>query len=74
MMRVKSIELENFKNVEAGRVDILDTQGGAGIVGIYGQNGSGKTSVVDAFDCIQRALLGAEQADNSGDYVGSSGD
>lgn len=74
MMRVKSIGLENFKNVESGRVDILDTQSGAGIVGIYGQNGSGKTSVVDAFDCIQRAMLGVEQADNSGDYVGASGD
>ncbi|MDN0069532.1 AAA family ATPase [Collinsella ihumii] len=74
MMRVESIELKNFKNVEAGRVDILDTQSGAGIVGIYGQNGSGKTSVVDAFDCIQRAMLGVEQADNSGDYVGASGD
>lgn len=73
-MRVESIELKNFKNVEAGRVDILDTQSGAGIVGIYGQNGSGKTSVVDAFDCIQRAMLGVEQADNSGDYVGASGD
>ncbi len=60
IVRVKSFELKNLKNVNSGLVEVnpQNDNGVADIVGIYGQNGSGKTAVVDAFDILQQVLNG----------------
>lgn len=66
IMRILEVELNNFKNIEHG---IISVQSGkkndedvfskkAEVLGIYGQNGSGKTSVVDAIEIIQRLMSG----------------
>lgn len=60
-VKVVSIEMTNMKNVKYGKIDfdlnndnILDAQ----VVGFYGQNGSGKTAVVETFNILQSLLNG----------------
>lgn len=62
-VKVLSIKMNNIKNVRHGYIDldmnkddILDAQ----VVGFYGQNGSGKTAVVEAFNILQCLLTGKE--------------
>lgn len=63
MIRLSSIELVDFKNVEQGTVALSEWEPGGGrlpadIVGIYGQNGSGKTSIIKALSIFKSVLLG----------------
>lgn len=59
MIRLRVLEITDFKNVEYGRVvlsnvsSIEDIGNGAEIVGLYGQNGSGKTSFIQALSILK---------------------
>jgi len=61
-------EIHNFKNVSSGEVKYMNygsLNNGSGfchsdIVGIYGQNGSGKTALVEALDALKHILSGEE--------------
>ncbi|WP_338709095.1 ATP-binding protein [Paenibacillus amylolyticus] len=60
-VKILSVEMQNIKNVRYGKVDldlnndnILDAQ----VVGFYGQNGSGKTAVVEALSLLKSLLNG----------------
>lgn len=63
-VRIQKIVLENFKSVTYGEVLFncgrktvpQDTE--ADILGIYGQNGSGKTAVIEALNILKNALSG----------------
>ena len=68
IIRFLSLELNNMKNVENGTVFVngytkkdawtkynLDS---SDVIGIYGQNGSGKTSVIQALILLRMAILG----------------
>lgn len=63
-VRISKIELENFKSVRYGEIIFncgrkfvpQDTE--SDILGIYGQNGSGKTSVIEAIAIMERAMSG----------------
>ena len=52
-VRLASIKISNIKNVKDGRIIMPNTykkrlsDKNAEILGIYGQNGSGKTAVID---------------------------
>ena len=46
IVRLVAMEIDNIKNVRHGRLDFAKGRTGS-ILGIYGQNGSGKTVVVD---------------------------
>ena len=50
IVRIESIEIKNFKNVGYGHLDFGNSKKGykASILGLYGQNGSGKTALIDA--------------------------
>ena len=74
MIRFQAIELRNFKNVSHGKIDFKDSANSSSVLGIYGQNGSGKTSVVEALQCIQK-LFCCERLDKQfADYIGSRSD
>ena len=59
-------ELENFKNVEYGDIRYVNYSNAEyraelkepDINGIYGQNGSGKTAMIEALDMLQRIMGG----------------
>lgn len=66
LARLTELELSNFKNVEHGEIKFpnyqsVETKGDilkSDITGIYGQNGSGKTAVVEALDVVKNILSG----------------
>lgn len=74
MIRLKSLELFRFKNVEHGKIDFSELPSGGSITGIYGQNGSGKTAVVNALDCLRRLIAGHPQDRLSSDYLVNQSD
>lgn len=68
LVRIIQNELVNFKNVEYGQIKYMNyssVQKNAcivenDIIGIYGQNGSGKTAMVEALDILKHVLRGVE--------------
>lgn len=62
--RLASLTLKNIKNVKSGTIFMPKTKEnakvlrGSEILGIYGQNGSGKTAVVDALYFLQQIMVG----------------
>ena len=63
VVRICSFEISNIKNVRHGKIEMpnrlpgYDPEKGE-LLGIYGQNGSGKTSVVNAIILLQRLICG----------------
>lgn len=63
-VRIKKIEFINFRNIEKGEVEFANTspqdylEGKASIMGLYGQNGSGKSSVIMALGILKDILSG----------------
>lgn len=61
--RIAGITFENFKNIEYGEIKLPNGKidefynGESSVLGIYGQNGSGKTSVIRAIEVLKAALL-----------------
>ncbi len=59
-VRLVEISIENFKNVEFGSLALENPRKDykASILGLYGQNGSGKTALIDALELLKFALSG----------------
>jgi hypothetical protein len=75
VIRLQSIRLENFKNVKNGKIEMplcadktIYTER-AEILGLYGQNGSGKTAVIDALGFLKQLLSGDRVDSNIADYI-----
>lgn len=75
LTRLLSIELNNFKNVNNGFIEMpsltakqYDSQKSE-ILGIYGQNGSGKTAVIDALQFLKEILLGNPLPHNAHNFI-----
>ena len=73
IVRVEEIELENFKNVKHGSFQMPSAlkkeTDAADILGIYGQNGSGKTAVIDAFCILQGLLSGCALGEDAASQI-----
>lgn len=75
IVRLSSLTLNNIKNVKNGTIfmpmsnDKSLSVGGAEILGIYGQNGSGKTAVVDALYFLQQIMIGQSIDQSIIDYI-----
>ena len=62
IIRIKKIEFTNFKNVEHGEIELnfrRKDKKDSDILGIYGPNGTGKSSVIEAL-AILKALMSGE--------------
>ena len=69
-LRISEISIENIKNVEFGNVVFGKCKNyGADIIGVYGQNGSGKTALVNAFEIIQMLLAGETLTEQAANYI-----
>lgn len=76
-MRICKIEIVNFKNTEYGCIKFPNEQGikqkqfieQADLIGLYGQNGSGKTTIIEAVDIIRELLLGNSLPRDMKDFI-----
>lgn len=76
VVRLQEIIMNNFKNVEYGKVSLQSyvnfnkniNMNLNDILGIYGQNGSGKTALVDALE-ILKLLLSGEKLPKDMNYL-----
>lgn len=60
IVRIENIEIENYKNVKYGSLCLENPRkkNKASILGLYGQNGSGKTAFIDALSLLKHLLMG----------------
>ena len=70
-VRIESICLENFKNVRYGEINLENKKCPykASVLGLYGQNGSGKTALIDSLNILQYALSGRSLPAKYIDYI-----
>ena len=73
VVRILEINLKNYKNISDGRVkmsDISNIENGAGdVLGIYGQNGSGKTSIISTVGIIKDVFSGKPLPEDIYEYI-----
>lgn len=71
IVKIESIEIKNFKNVGFGHLEFGHSQKGekASILGLYGQNGSGKTALIDALGLLRLSLCGGPIPPCFADYI-----
>lgn len=75
VIRLQSIELQNFKNIQNGIIELPIYKqknyynGKSDVVGIYGQNGSGKTAIVEACRLFKIVASGKELPDDISNYI-----
>ncbi|MBK5200658.1 MAG: ATP-binding protein [Spirochaetaceae bacterium] len=59
IIRIKNIKINNIKNVCTGEFKTntdFESMGVSDVIGFYGQNGSGKTAIVEVFSILQQLL------------------
>lgn len=70
-VRLEKIIIENFKNVKKGQITLKNNRKDykSSILGLYGQNGSGKTALIDAIMLFKYALCGQKIPPQYADYI-----
>jgi len=75
IVRLSSLTLKHIKNVKNGTIimPFANDKGlkmsGAEVLGIYGQNGSGKTAVIDILYYLQHIMIGESLEQSISDYI-----
>lgn len=62
-VRLTAVEIQNIKNIDNGRISFpieeeIEKNGFNNAFGIYGPNGSGKTSLISSLSVLKRLLVG----------------
>lgn len=73
VVRLVTMEIDNVKNVKHGRIELAKSRKGS-ILGIYGQNGSGKTVVVDCMVLLKCLFSGKRIPAHFYHYINSQSD
>ena len=75
-VRITGITIHNFKNVIEGSLSFENIRKNyrASIVGLYGQNGSGKTALIDALELLKYALCGRTIPEKFADFINVDSD
>ncbi len=70
-MYISSITIHNIKNVTYGHIDLSRNKHvtGANLMGIYGQNGSGKTVFIEAIHILKCLLLGQKVPEEYNNWI-----
>lgn len=79
IVRLSSLKISNIKNVRTGQIVMPNTcrkqldYRNAEVLGLYGQNGSGKTAVIDALYYLQSIMIGGTLEEEIVDYIDANG-
>lgn len=75
-VRIGKIIISNFKNVKNGQITLKNSKKEykASVLGLYGQNGSGKTALIDAIMLLKYALCGMKVPKEYADYINIESD
>ena len=75
-VRITNIAIKNFKTVNFGELSFVNNRKNfkASILGLYGQNGSGKTALIDALELLKYALCAMEVPDKFADFINVDSD
>ncbi len=70
-IRIENINIRNFKNVGNGTICFENKRKDyrTSILGLYGQNGSGKTALIDAIALLKIVLCGKQIPNKYADYI-----
>lgn len=75
IVRLQSIALDGFKNVSHGSAEIENAEdSSAGILALYGQNGSGKTALIESVDLLKHCLTDQKLGKRFGTYIAYGAD
>jgi len=76
IVRLVSVTIQNFKNVSYGTISFENNRKNykSSVLGLYGQNGSGKTALIDAIEFLQSALCGRPILAKFADYINVDSD
>nr|WP_296959007.1 AAA family ATPase [uncultured Mediterraneibacter sp.] len=71
VVRIESITIKNFKNVSMGTINFENKRKAykSSVLGLYGQNGSGKTALINAIQLLKLALCGKQIPNKYADYI-----
>lgn len=75
IVRLASLKISNIKNVRSGQIVMPNacrkqlSYKNAEILGVYGQNGSGKTAVIDTMYYLQKIMIGSTLEEELADYI-----
>ena len=75
IVRISEIQLKDLKNTKYGKIEMPSYaeknyfSDQADLLGIYGQNGSGKTAVIEAMDIIQTLLAGKSLPEDTVHFI-----
>lgn len=75
VIRLSSLKISNIKNVRNGQIIMPNTcrkqltYQTAEVLGLYGQNGSGKTAVIDTLYYLQKIMIGRSLEEEIADYL-----
>ena len=75
-VRIERISIQNFKNVKNGVITLENKRKAykGSVLGIYGQNGSGKTAIIDSLALLKHALRGTVIPDKFADFINIDAD
>ena len=74
-VRIIEMSLQDFMNVEKGTVKFSCSRndernfGNADVLGLYGQNGSGKTAFIHALSVIKKCMMGMKLGPETSAYI-----
>lgn len=80
IVRLSSLKLTNIKNVKNGIIYMPNSTNKilsadkAEVLGIYGQNGSGKTAIIDSLHFLQKVMVGSDLDHSLRDYINIDSD
>lgn len=71
IVRIEGITIDNLKNVKHGSLNLGNAHKSynTSILGLYGQNGSGKTTIIDALMLLKCALCGSRVPRHFADLI-----
>ena len=71
IVRIESITIQNVKNIKNGHLNFENSKKNyaSSILGLYGQNGSGKTALIDALELLRLALSGKSLPQHFANFI-----